>query len=672
MIRLNHALIAFGIALLATTGAQAQNQYAKRPIKATRLGGTLVLDGVVSPDEWKNAAVAETFIDPVTGKTEMDQTKAHLAFDENFIYVSFYCLDSKPEEIVARETVRDSKYANRNNGPQNVEDNVEFTIDTFDTHRQEEISQFSVNAIGTRSASLGGGRGGKVEWKGDWDATVKRQPDGWSCEIRIPWGILNYPSKKGLVKMNVNFQRFQYRTKIMSVWSNTGVQGFLDQDGVWTDVEVPMKGFKRSLSLLPYTLPQVNNDGFSMRTGLDARYTLTPELTAVGSFNPDFATVEGAIESIQFSRQERFVPDRRPFFLEGGDYFGVQTNFNDIGALFYPRRVQTFDLGTKLYGKLSRKDSIGIMQTNDFGKESIIVSRYNHSFTETAQGGFFFSESDVPGAHNKTLVGDYHMRQGKYETEALVGTTQGTGAGGSMGVISVNQQDKNFIHEVQYHSISADFNIPTGFVPNTDYQGPLYLGVWFNRWRNGPLRNFQLVGVAYDWKHMNGDNFQKGYSTELEFETRGDMRIGFSAEQTRFEQELDQSLGFSIMSGASNRFQRIGIRGATGVQGERPYSFVGPSASIRIFNKLDLSYSGSFNNSNGQLQQHVLAASYEFTPYRAIGSRAVVFDGSINWYGFYRNSGQKGMETYFIIGDPNAKKFVRQLAVKVVIPFTIG
>ena len=77
---------------------------------------------------------------------------------------------------MARETVRDQKFQRGDSG-QN-EDNVEVDFDPFLAHRDNDIARFSVNPLGTRSARINGGRGGKAEWKGDWDAAVQRRPDG--------------------------------------------------------------------------------------------------------------------------------------------------------------------------------------------------------------------------------------------------------------------------------------------------------------------------------------------------------------------------------------------------------------------------------------------------------------------------------------------------------------
>jgi hypothetical protein len=67
-------------------------------------------------------------------------------------------------------------------------------------------------------------------------------------------------------------------------------------------------------------------------------------------------------------------------------------------------------------------------------------------------------------------------------------------------------------------------------------------------------------------------------------------------------------------------------------------------------------------------EQHIATVAYDFSPRRGIGGRVVSQDGSTNAYHAYRQSGYGGVETFFILGDPNARSFGAHLATKVVWP----
>jgi hypothetical protein len=79
--------------------------------------------------------------------------------------------------------------------------------------------------------------------------------------------------------------------------------------------------------------------------GLDARYALTSRLALYGTVNPDFATIEADQETINLTRFEISLAEKRQFFLEGQELFRqrVQT--------FYSRRIADITAGGKLLGQ---------------------------------------------------------------------------------------------------------------------------------------------------------------------------------------------------------------------------------------------------------------------------------------------------------------------------------
>jgi hypothetical protein len=58
-----------------------------------------------------------------------------------------------------------------------------------------------------------------------------------------------------------------------------------------------------------------------------------------------------------------------------------------------------------------------------------------------------------------------------------------------------------------------------------------------------------------------------------------------------------------------------------------------------------------------------------WTPEQGIGGRIVAQTGGTNGYLAYRRSGYGGVETFLILGDPNAPKFRQRVMTKVVWPY---
>jgi hypothetical protein len=435
---------------------------------------------------------------------------------------------------------------------------------------------------------------------------------------------------------------------------------------LWTGVQVPAAAFRPRLSVLPYLLPGSNSANRTLRTGLDARYTLTPELTLVGSINPDFSTIERSVEGIAFTRGERYVSDRRPFFLEGRDYFESGTRFNDIGAFFYPNRIQSFDVGTKMYGKITPRDTLGLLQTSDFGRRIDTIARYRHDLSATAQVGLFLSQTSSREDNNTVVMADQRSRWGKFSLESQWSISMGRDAGGGTKVASFVYEDKRNFTLLQYQDLHERFRNANGFFPFTGYRGVFGGHAWFGEWRRGPIQNYFMVLFGFNSWHTDGRPFMRGSFFEAGMTTRSDMNIGLSARHNKFDDQTDATVGLRFTNGASNRFRRYGVYVETGKQGDRAYTFLGPDISLRVLRRLDLFYGGSFVHLDGSRQQHILSLSYEISPTRSFGGRLVTQNGGTNWYLSYRHSGEKGTEVYLILGDPNASRFTEQALVKIV------
>lgn len=645
-----------------------------RPLRAHRRTASVpTLDGELSDSAWKDVPTASEFTDPQTGRLAADPTVARLTYDNESIYVAIECRDSQPEGIVGRELERDSLYR----GDRNSEDWVEVAFDPFLSFKENDQARFAVNALGTRSARFGGGRANKAEWSGSWDAAVKRTPTGWSAELRIPWKVLNYPAGQVGQKRDfgLNFTRFQYRTRIRSQWSNTGLQGFSNLIGRWKDVEVPRSAFHPTLSTLPYTLTFGGDGPAVERMGIDARYQATPDLTAVVSANPDFATVENAVQSIGFSRSERFVEERRPFFLEGGDYFRTGQFFS-LGPLFYSNRIEKFDVGAKVFGKLSPQDTIGVLLTEDFGNRSDLVARYRRDLSPTAQAGVFMSQKDaLAGDHNSVGGAFANNRWGKvgFDSQHFFsgGRVEGEKADGYASSNNFQYFDGNHFTSVQYLTASKDFRDANGLVFFNDFKGFSGYHNWSREWRKGAWRSFNVDFGPQYWWHQDGRPFQRGASLGVNFQTRSDWSLGVNVNHSRFDEQTDRTIGFRLTSGVSNRFKSYGLNFSTGTQGGAPTRFFGPQVSVRMLKRLDVIYQGGIQEQNGWNRQHIATFNYQFSGTRTLGGRVVSQTEpgkapNTNWYVSYRNAGGAGTELYFLFGDPNAVKFTPRAAVKLV------
>ncbi len=614
------------------------------------------IDGDLGDPAWARAARAATFLDTVTGTPTHDQTEALLTYDDQCLYIGFKCHESDPSAIVARETIR--------NADMSGDDTICLRLDTFRTCKGDDQATFTVNPAGTRAAHFAGGRAGKLEWQGDWQAATRRTSDGWSAELCIPWAVLSYPNSARPITIGINFARYQQHTRTHSLWSDLGPQGFQDREGIWPDVRPPAQAWKPRFSLLPYLEPTGSFDSRSaLHAGLDARYQPTPQMTAVGTLAPDFTSVEGAVEGIGFTRTERLAPDRRPFFLEGGDCFAAGDS-GAIGNFFNSSRVRAFDTGAKLYGKVSPTTTIGLLDAVAIGNRADHVLLLRHEISPQSNGKLFLAQHLEPGLDNTVMGLTQNLRWGKWQLNGQEGRTFGPDANGFAWTSAVTLNDKNFYSSLRYRWVDPNYRDRLGYIDFRDVQGWSLYNSWSASWKKHKLRSFFAdSGVTWDW-HTNGQPFRRRASASLGFETSGDYSFGVWTEGGAFEGDRDWTYGASVGGAVSNRLRRWSVDLTSGYQAEKPFFSLGPSINVRLLKKLDVSLGSYIERYQGTNQQHILTFNYQMSPYRAWGGRAVLANGAANGYLSYHNSGRAGLDTYFIIGDPNARTFTKRLLIK--------
>ncbi len=177
--------VALGTALYAlasTAGAQGTQPPPghTRSLTVPKASVAPLIDGKLDDTVWQDAARAADFWVSEYGRAPREATEVRVLADDTALYFAFTCYDSRPEEIHAEQRKRDGSLVR--------DDHVIVQLDPYHNHRQ--ISEFSVNARGTQSDAMAGGRARKIEWKGDWQAAAQRSAEGWTAEMAIPLAIL--------------------------------------------------------------------------------------------------------------------------------------------------------------------------------------------------------------------------------------------------------------------------------------------------------------------------------------------------------------------------------------------------------------------------------------------------------------------------------------------------
>jgi hypothetical protein len=297
--------------------------------------GSIALDGVATESAWSGAQWYEDFVqrDPNEGALPSQRTRAAVVFDSRAIYVFVRASDNQADQIVAALTRRDRPSSS---------DWIEVWLAPQPDRRSGY--RFAVNARGVlMDARLGeGGETQDFDWNGVWSAEVSRDETGWNAEFEIPFSELRVdPSATWGINISRRIQRLNEESVLRSTPKmSPRVLGHVAElrgvEGIATGVPV---------SVIPYALVGWQRQGpdgsLEYRVGGDLRVGLGAASTLEATVLPDFGQVESDPSQLNLTAFEIFLPERRPFFLEGRDTFRFPLALRNWSneTLYYSRRI---------------------------------------------------------------------------------------------------------------------------------------------------------------------------------------------------------------------------------------------------------------------------------------------------------------------------------------------
>ena len=393
----------------------------------------VVIKGDLSDPLWAQSAVIEdlTQVAPSPNQPSPYKTKVHLLLDAHALVIGVECTDPRPSAIRAPTLTRD--------GDMGGNDSITVVLDTFSDKKTGY--ETVVNAIGTIQDGLING-GGEVDksWDGDWTAAAQKNDHGWTCEMRIPLSTLRF--KQGSDTWGFNIERNVARDNTRLRWTAISLDYSLNEmsrAGIISGLSKLSK--QPPLAFTPYVLAEdaddvsKNHNTLIGRQGLDVSYAITSDLSAIATFNTDFAEAEVDEQQVQLDRFPLFFPEKRRFFLEGSNQFVFGQNLGHYFVPFYSRRIGLFngsqvplDEGLKVIGK-AEKFNIGALITrmgNAVGADSttLAASRVSYDFNEHAQLGAIVTNGSPDGTTKNRLFGVdalWHTTEFQKDKTASVG-----------------------------------------------------------------------------------------------------------------------------------------------------------------------------------------------------------------------------------------------------------
>ncbi len=314
-----------------------------------RLEAPVHVDGALTEAAWRTPG-QEGLIqnEPVNGAPPRQPTRWWIAYDDEALYAAFRMEDAAPESVDTSVSRRDDYVPT---------DAILLELDTYNDDRNGYL--FLVGAGGLTYDSLVFNDGAEdPSWDGVWTAAARVDSEGWTCEMRIPFSQLRFPSTSDQVwGVNVSrrCKRTQERDDLFNRPRNESghVSRFPDLVGIHDlprsqDREALLYGTARG-EYLRHEEGDPFNDGsrYAYDLGGDLKWGLTSNFILNATLNPDFGQVEVDPAVVNLSDSETYFEEKRPFFVEGSSLFrfgrnGTNGNWNfnwTDPILFYSRRV---------------------------------------------------------------------------------------------------------------------------------------------------------------------------------------------------------------------------------------------------------------------------------------------------------------------------------------------
>lgn len=342
-----------------------------------------VIDGRLDDAAWQSIGEwSEEFVQqsPYERGTTDSPTWVKILYDNENIYIAFYCKDIEPERMNRFIDNRDAD---------EVGDLVSVAFDTY--HDFRAASEFVVN--------LGGNQTDFVvtdqevinrSWNAVWDAKtdINMTDSSWTAEMRIPFSQLRYNQFTDDGVWGLSVKRIIRRNNETQYWSlipltNNGHVFSFGEMYNMTDLPNP-----KGIEILPYVMgkyksepmmpgnPYQTGSSWDGNVGLDAKFALS-DYTLDVTINPDFGQVELDPSVMNLSAYETFYDEKRPFFLEGQHILDFN-NGNDM--MFYSRRIGSkpsynipVDNSTSFASSLDNVPIIGALKLTGTNKNGLTL-----------------------------------------------------------------------------------------------------------------------------------------------------------------------------------------------------------------------------------------------------------------------------------------------------------
>ncbi|WP_444996973.1 DUF5916 domain-containing protein [Aliikangiella sp. IMCC44359] len=540
---------------LVIFSANAQNQVSER-VKLDHqlpfIDSSIQVDASLDEAVWQHALKIELKYETMPRENIAPPVKTEVFLFENGqkLFVAFKAYDDDPTAIKNFLTDRDNIWDT---------DFVGIKFDTFGEARK--AFQFFTNAAGVQADAIQEDfKGDNSNWDAVWSSSGQVTKDGYIVEMAIPFKTLRFPESDNKQAWAVELLRFyprEHRHRIANTPFNRDISckicqfdnlvGFADAKPSQNLSLIPTLVIGRIDNKTPPS-KQWNNGEFDEELGLNFRWGITQDLYLNATVNPDFSQVEADSPQLDINNPfSIFVEEKRPFFLDGGDYFetrnqlvntrniiapgygvkvsgqtnghsfGIMTVDDDHTSILLPKSISSnltmlnnsaSDNQILRYSyDLGNKNNIGILHTNRSAKDysnkvTAIDGKYWLDQYHSIGAQYMSSKSQNPN----DLINEHGLRKNQ-KGDALT--------------VNIQHDSRNWWGYFDYIEYDKDFRADLGFIDRVDYDKTVAgLGHrWYSANKNSWWNEVTLGG---DWDHTfdnQGNKLEE--ETELNLEIFG-------------------------------------------------------------------------------------------------------------------------------------------------------
>ncbi|MBA2627096.1 MAG: carbohydrate binding family 9 domain-containing protein [Gemmatimonadales bacterium] len=488
-----------------------------------RIEAEIEIDGRLTEPAWAQAVRLGEFsqYQPVDGRPAEERTDVLVWYSPTAIHFGIVAHDRQPGSIHATVSDRD----NIGN-----DDNVTIYLDTFNDRRRAFF--FGVNPLGVQDdgvRSEGSGTSAASIFGGN----IDRSPDfiyqskgmltdsGYVVEVRIPFKSLRFPGS-GPQRWAVNFVRDTRRTGYQDTWTDVrrANASFLTQAGTLGGLHDLRRGVVTEVQpfvtaaaagAVDATTGGFDRGAIDPSAGANLKLGFT-NMALDATVNPDFSQVESDAGLVTVNeRFALFLPERRPFFLEGIELFSTPNQ------LVYTRQIVDPVAGAKFTGKFGGLNVAYLGAVDDPGPGHAVfnIARLRHDLRGTSAAGLTYTDRIEGDAYNRVVAGDTRIIFGKlYFVQGQLGGSWTRDAAGTRHApiweAEFDRTGRAWGFNYQVNALGRGFETRAGFVPRSD----VVAAHAFNRFslygaRGALLESFTVfAGPNRVWRY--GDFLSRG------------------------------------------------------------------------------------------------------------------------------------------------------------------